>query len=191
MPVTGNITLGKMAAASDYVRPYEPYRAVDGSFDKCSRWLCASQGACRLSVDLRGYYKVTSWSITSIGYAKWDNSCNLNSFKIQGNTGFVSNPQWFDIDSVSNNTNNTVGNTFQTPVAVNALRVYVTAGDSRAISKIASIMDFTANGYPVSYNANLSQGKSKRKQSGRRDSNSNLHDRSDSSCDPACTKCKC
>lgn len=157
MQVITNITRGKRADASSYVMPYRPSRAVDGSSDKSSRWLSASSKECWLSIDLGGYHKVTGWSVSSIGSAKWDTSCNLNSFIIQGSATYSDiNKEWFTINTISNSTDNYVQANLNTPKVVNALRVYVTKGDSRETSNLASILDFTAMGYPVSHNSYLS-----------------------------------
>ena len=156
MPNIINVTQGKPATASSYVTPYAPSRAVNGTMDKYSRWLCASSGTCWLSVDLRGCYKITYWGITSIGAANWDVTCNLNSFKVQGFRAYGPNPGWFDIDTINDNISNKVDHNLQTPVTANSLRVYVGRGDSRPYSTTASIIEFVALGYLASNNANLS-----------------------------------
>lgn len=158
MPSSVNITQGKAATASSFVMPYNPSRAIDGSLEKYSRWLCASSTSSWLMVNLGGYYKLTSWGVTSIGQAGWDPSCNLCSFKLQSSSTPILSPYWIDVpgQAVTNNAANVYNSNLTTPVVANAVRVYITQGDRRTGSTLASILNFVAMGYPVSSNANLS-----------------------------------
>ncbi|MTV50428.1 hypothetical protein GJ688_15805 [Heliobacillus mobilis] len=153
MPNSVNITQGKPASASGYVRPYEPARALDDSVAPYSRWLCASSTASWLMVNLGGMFKVTSWGVTCIGQAGWNQTCNLSDFKLQVNTSSIASPVWIDVDVMAGNMANIVNRNVS--VKANALRLYVMKGDSRPISQLASILNFGAMGYALTNNANL------------------------------------
>lgn len=156
MPTSVNITQGKTASASSYIMPYAPSRAVDGLKGDTNRWLCATSRNSWLRVDLGGYYRVTGWGVTSIGAAGWNPTCNLNSFQLQVSATPLPTPSWFIVDSVLGNTANAVNRTLTYQPVANSVMVYITQGDSRPQSTLASILEFYAMGYPVSNNANLS-----------------------------------
>ncbi len=157
-PKIKDITMNKGALASSYMMPYEPKRAVDGFTDFSNRWVCTDAEEGWLMIRLGGYFKVTRWKVTCAGYAGWDASCNLNSCKLQCSVNTNGEYSWMDIprQSVIDNRDNTFDRTIQTPVLANALRLYITKGDARPRNHLASVLDFTAYGYPVSNNANLS-----------------------------------
>ncbi|MBM7868451.1 hypothetical protein GTO89_16500 [Heliobacterium gestii] len=152
MPNPVNITQGKIVSASGYVTPYEPARAIDGSTAPYSRWLVASSSGW-LMVNLGGMFKVTNWGVTCIGQAGWSQTCNLSNFKLQVNTSSVASPVWIDVDPVMGNTANTISRTVA--VKANALRLHIAQGDSRPVSQLASILNFSAMGYALTNNAYL------------------------------------
>lgn len=142
-----NLALNKTATASSYVMPYSPSRAVNGSITPTSRWLCNTVPAS-LVVDLLGQNVITSWVVKNMSVAGWRSpDYNMVEYKLQGSND---NNTWYDIDSVTNNSNNITTRNISTLVVFRYVRLYVTNG-LRTNSKFASIMEFEVYGCPSQY----------------------------------------
>ncbi len=142
MGVSVNLALNKNAAASSYVMPYSPNRAVDGSVVPINRWLCNSLPAW-LSVDLGAVYSINRWVVRHMPAAGWPapDYC-MSDFKLQVSTD---NVNWTDIDTVTGNISPLTDKTF-TPVNYRYVRVYVTKG-LKCNPQMASFMEFEV--YPA------------------------------------------
>lgn len=143
-----NIALNKAAGASGYVLPYSPSRAVDGTLQPTSRWLCNTVPA-DMTVDLGATFVITAWTVRHMGTAGWANpDYNMCDYSLQGSNN---NVNWVTIDSV---VNNTAAITSRSIVgAYRYVKLNVTKG-LRVNPQYASLMDLEINGHPP--NANLS-----------------------------------
>jgi hypothetical protein len=61
-----NIVLHKPITASNFVAPYTPERAGDGSTSPTSRWYSNVPGPQWLQVDLQGKYSISSWNVAGM-----------------------------------------------------------------------------------------------------------------------------
>lgn len=138
-----NIALNKSADASNYVYPYVPSKAVDGGSTPLGRWLGSSPipvsgtpSPVWLRVDLGAFSWINRWVVKQMGSVGWNANYNLTDYKLQGS---IDNANWFDIDSVTNNSANQTDRAF-TPTKVRWARIYVTKG-LRCNTNFASIVD--------------------------------------------------
>jgi hypothetical protein len=133
----GNIALNKKATASGYVAPYTPAKAVDGALTPLNRWLCTATPGW-LCVDLGANFWVNRWVVKQLGMLGWPTpNYNMSDFKLQGS---LDNGNWFDMDSVANNSSNQTDRTF-TPSKARYVRVSVTKG-LRINNPFSSISEF-------------------------------------------------
>ncbi len=147
-----NIALNRPVTASSYVLPYEPARAVNGTTQATSRWLCKTLPGY-MTVDLGSTNVITSWTVKHMGTAGWRTpDYNMCNFALQGSNN---NTNWVTIDSV---VNNTVAITSRTvvPCAYRFVRLNVTKG-LNTNPQLASVMELEVYGHlPNSSLASLS-----------------------------------
>lgn len=147
-----NIALNRPVTASSYVLPYEPARAVNGTTQATSRWLCKTLPGY-MTVDLGNTNVITSWTVKHMGAAGWRTpDYNMCNFALQGSNN---NTNWVTIDSV---VNNTVAITSRTvvPCAYRFVRLNVTKG-LNTNPQLASVMELEVYGHlPNSSLASLS-----------------------------------
>lgn len=143
-----NIALNRPATASSYVLPYEPARAVNGTTQATSRWLCKTLPGY-MTVDLGATYVITSWTVRHMGTAGWASpNYNMSDFSLQGSNN---NSNWVTIDSVASNT---AAITSRTVIcAYRYVRLNVTKG-LNTNPQLASVMELEINGHAP--NTNLS-----------------------------------
>ncbi|ACV63153.1 coagulation factor 5/8 type domain protein [Desulfofarcimen acetoxidans DSM 771] len=140
-----NIALKKAAGANSFVYPYIPAKAVDGVVTPLNRWLGTSPIPPSpgvpvpnwLSVDLGANFWVSRWVVKQLGGVGWSTNYNLVDYKFQGS---LDNSNWFDLDSVTDNSLNCTDRTI-TPYKVRWVRVYITKG-LRCNTNFASIAEF-------------------------------------------------
>ncbi|OPY61819.1 MAG: Cadherin-like beta sandwich domain protein [Pelotomaculum sp. PtaU1.Bin065] len=139
-----NIARNKFANASSFVYPYAPAKAVDGTLTPLGRWLGTSPlppeptppSPVWLIVDLGAFYWVNRWLVKQMGLIGWSPNYNLTDYKLQGS---LDNANWFDLDSVTNNSANQTDRAIA-PHKTRWVRVYVTKG-LRCNTNFASIVD--------------------------------------------------
>lgn len=142
-----NIALNRPADASNYVYPYLPAKAVDGVVTPLTRWLGSSPlppeptipAPVWLRIDLGQTFWVNRWIVKQMGTLGWSQNFNLTDYKLQGSLDYSN---WFDMDTVTNNSANQTDRSFAGKKA-RWLRVYVTKG-LRCNTNFASIADFEA-----------------------------------------------
>ena len=142
--MSDNIAGNKFVDASGSVFPYTPAKAVDGTVTALNRWVGSSPlppepvtpAPNWLRVDLGAFYWVNRWVVKQMGAVGWSSNYNLTDYRLQGSSD---NANWFDIDSVVNNSAN---QTDRTAIPKNArwVRVYVTKG-LRYNTNFSSIVD--------------------------------------------------
>lgn len=130
-----NIAYNKPTFSNSFIKPYSPSRAVDGSTHPIRRWL--SNTPCFLTVDLQRSYWINRWIVVHMGAVGWYGNYNNADFKLQGSQD---NSNWFDIDTVSNNTSSHTDRQFKA-VECRYVRVYVTRGLG-INPQLASIVEF-------------------------------------------------
>lgn len=136
-----NILLNKPATASSFVAPYSASRAVDGTTgDPRNRWV-SGQLPAWLMVDLQNNYWVNQWILNMMGSVGWPSNYNMSDFKLQGS---LDNANWFDIDTVTNNSANQVNRSIANPRLVRFLRVNITKG-LVVNNAVSSIVEFQAS----------------------------------------------
>ncbi|ADO77294.1 cadherin-like beta sandwich domain-containing protein [Halanaerobium praevalens] len=148
-----NLVLKKNATANNFVKPYSPNRAVDGSIMPIRRWL-ADTVPTWIAVDMGAKYWIGSWRVRHMPIAGWPAEYVISDFKLQGSFDLIN---WFDIDSVSNNTSTVTSREF-TPVQARYVRFIVMKG-LQVNPHLASLMDLAVyeTAPPVSADlANLS-----------------------------------
>jgi hypothetical protein len=133
-----NITQNKPATASNSFAPFLPARAVDGVSSQANRWI-SPQVPAWLAVDLQNSFWVNQWTANLMGNVGWEANYNIKNFKLQGSND---NVNWFDMDSVSNNTANQINRSIP-PKLTRFLRVYISNG-LIVNDGVASIVDFQA-----------------------------------------------
>ncbi len=139
-----NIALNKPTDASSFVFPYNPAKSVDGIPTPLNRWVGSSPlppepaiaAPVWLRVDLGTNYWINRWVIKQMGAVGWPANYNLSDYKLQGS---LDNANWFDMDSVTNNSANQTDRAF-TPRKARWVRAYVTKG-LRCNANFASIVD--------------------------------------------------
>jgi hypothetical protein len=132
-----NIALNKAATAGSSIAPYLPARAVDGLITPLNRWM-ASGLPTWMGVDLGAVYWIYRWVVKQPGVSGWQSpNYNMSDFKLQGS---LDNANWFDMDSVLNNSA-IITDRIVTPRQLRYARVYVTRG-LRINNNLASIMEF-------------------------------------------------
>ncbi len=138
-----NVALNKNAAASNSMFPYQPGKAVDGVLTPLNRWVGSSPlppsgtpAPTWLRVDLGAVYWINRWVVKQMGAVGWSSNYNLQDYKLQGS---LDNANWFDIDTVTNNSANSTDRAV-TPQKVRWARIYVTKG-LRCNTNFASIVD--------------------------------------------------
>lgn len=143
-----NVALNKNADASSSMFPYQPGKAVDGVLTPLNRWVGSSPlppsgtpAPVWLRVDLGAFYWINRWVVKQMGAVGWPvppstASCNMVDYKLQGS---LDNTNWFDIDTVTNNSANQTDRTI-TPRKVQWVRVYITKG-LRCNNNFASIAE--------------------------------------------------
>ncbi|MGO4950111.1 immunoglobulin-like domain-containing protein [Paenibacillus sp. DRB1-1] len=137
-----NVVLNKPASSSGYTQPYDPSRAVDGSYEPTSRWYQASDGEKWIQVDLRDWYIVDRYVVTGMGvHNGWQDQRDPYSFRLQTSSN---GSNWVTVDTVQNNGSSNVEKSI-TPVTTRYLRVYIDQGNARN-NQWASIMEFAAYG---------------------------------------------
>lgn len=141
-----NIALNKFADASSSVYPYQPAKAVDGVLTPLARWVGSSPlpisgtpAPVWLRVDLGAFFWINRWVVKQLGSIGWSPTFNLTDYKFEGS---IDNANWFDIDSVVNNSSNQTDRTFN-PRKVRWTRINVSKG-LRCNTNFASIVDFEA-----------------------------------------------
>ena len=143
-----NIALNKAAGGSSYVLPYSPSRAVDGTLQPTSRWLCDTVPAY-MTVDLGATFVITGWTVKHMGTAGWASpDYNMSDYSLQGSNN---NVNWVTIDSVASNTAPITSRTIA--CAYRYVRLNVTRG-LRTNPQYASLMELEINGHAP--NADLS-----------------------------------
>jgi len=137
----GNIALNKPVTANKSIMPYVAAKAVNGSSTPSNRWLTDLLPAT-LMVDPQARYLVNRWVVrhpaavtTPAGWTA-PNYVNVD-YKLQGSND---NVNWYDIDTVANNSLASTDRTFN-PVAFRYFRVYVSNG-LRCNTKTTSILEF-------------------------------------------------
>ncbi|HEX3047118.1 MAG TPA: discoidin domain-containing protein, partial [Bacillota bacterium] len=137
-----NIALNKPATASNSVFPYQPAKAVDGVPSALNRWVGSSPlppsgtpAPVWLSVDLGAFYWINRWVVRQMGAAGWSPNYNLTDYKLQGS---LDNANWYDIDTVTNNSANQTDRA-TAPSKARWARIYVTKG-LRCNTNFASIV---------------------------------------------------
>lgn len=127
----GNIALNKAATASGTVAPFTPAKAVDGITTPLNRWLCVSAPPPEgnvppswLRVDLGEPYWVNRWVVSQQGAMGWAATNNMVDYRFQGS---LDDANWFDLDSVTNNSANQTDRTFMGKQA-RYVRIYITKG---------------------------------------------------------------
>lgn len=139
-----NIALNKPADASNSVYPCSPAKAVDGIVTPLSRWLGSAPvppssgqpSPVWLRVDLGAFYWINRWVVKQMGLVGWSPNYNLTDYKLQGS---LDNSNWFDIDTVTNNSANQTDR-MTNPTKVRWARIYVSKG-LRCNTNFASIID--------------------------------------------------
>lgn len=132
----GNLALNKPTAASSFVAPYLPARAVDGdSTAPTSRWLCDKLPGF-MTVDLGATYWSNRWVVSHMENAGWTADYNMTDFKLQGSSDNLS---WNDIDIVNGNNSKVTDHTFA-PVGYRYMRLYVIKG-LKINPKVASCIE--------------------------------------------------
>jgi hypothetical protein len=137
-----NIALNKTADASNFMFPYSPAKGVDGNLTPLSRWVGSSPlppepaipNPVWYRIDLGAFYWINRWVVKQMGSVGWSANYNLTDYKLQGS---LDNANWFDIDSVTNNSANQTDRTC-TITKVRWARIYVTKG-LRGNTNFASI----------------------------------------------------
>lgn len=139
-----NIALNKPADANSSVAPYLPGKAVDGVVTPLARWMGSSPIVPLLAtepnwlrIDTGAIYWVNRWVVRQMGALGWSSNYNLSDYKLQGS---LDNLNWFDIDTVTNNSANQSDRNF-TPRKIRWVRIFVTRG-LRCNNNFASITDF-------------------------------------------------
>lgn len=143
-----NVALNKYAEASNSIFPYLPAKAVDGLQTPLNRWVgsapvppSGTPAPVWLSIDLGAFYWINRWVVKHMGAVGWPEPpstelYNLLDYKLQGS---LDNVNWFDIDSVTNNSAKQTDRT-TAPTKVRWARVYVTKG-LRCNNNFASIVE--------------------------------------------------
>ncbi len=134
-----NVALNKYADASNSMFPYQPAKAVDGISTPLNRWVGSSPlppSPVWLRVDLGATYWINRWVLRQMGAVGWSPNYNLSDYKLQGS---LDNVNWFDIDTVTNNSANSTDRPIS-PVKTRWVRIYVTKG-LRCNNNFASIVD--------------------------------------------------
>lgn len=153
-----NLTLGRIATANSYVKPYAASRAVDGKFTaetKVNRWLCngvSAGNAGVLVVDLGGLCSITSWVVRHMSDAGWKSpDYNMCDYKFQAS---MNGSSWYDLDIIIDNKSGITNRPINTPFAYRYVRLIVTKG-IRSNTQFASIMEFEVYGFPTPYLSDL------------------------------------
>jgi hypothetical protein len=134
--MSNNLALNKPATANNSFAPFLPARSVDGVSSPANRWV-SSQVPAWLSVDLQSNYWINQWILNLMGSVGFPQNYNLSDFKLQGS---IDNVNWFDIDTLTNNSANQL-NRPVTPKLARYVRVNITKG--LAVNNgVASIVDF-------------------------------------------------
>ena len=157
-----NIALNRPADANSSVYPFIPGRCVDGKVTPIYRWVGSSpivSGGTPapnwLRVDLGSNVWINRWVVKQMGSLGWSVDYNLSDYKLQGS---LDNTNWFDLDTVANNSLSSTDRTF-TATKVRWVRVYVTKGlrnntNFASISELeiydASTTDATLSGLSIS-----------------------------------------
>ena len=138
-----NIALNKPTSSSSYVKPFEPARAVNGTYGistPTSRWVCNSlPGYLMVDLGVNGSYAyfINRWVVRHMSVAGWRApDYNMSDFKLQGSNNATN---WVDIDAVVGNTVGTTDRTFSA-VGYRYVRVYITKG-LICNTALASIME--------------------------------------------------
>ena len=91
-----------------------------------------------MTVDFGGIYWISRWVVTHMQASCWSNNIyNTQSYNLQGS---INGANWFDIDSVSNNTSYQTDRSFA-PIQCRFARLKVTTG-LRINPQIAGIVEF-------------------------------------------------
>lgn len=120
-----DLLLGRTATSSSYVMPFAPQKAVDGSAQPLSRWLCSRLPGW-LCVDLGNVHLADSWSFVMMGAAGWlpADQYSISDFKLQCS---LDGTDWADVDTLTGN--KAAQGTRPFPVtAFRYARLYVTKG---------------------------------------------------------------
>ncbi|MFK4438720.1 immunoglobulin-like domain-containing protein [Paenibacillus sp. RC21] len=137
-----NVVLNKPATSSGYSQPYEPGKAVDGSYEPTSRWYQASNGEKWIQVDLRDWYIVDRYGVAGMGILYgWQDQRDPYSFRLQTSSD---GSNWVTVDAVQNNGSSNFEKSIA-PVTTRYLRLYIDQGNARN-NQWASIMEFAAYG---------------------------------------------
>ncbi|TKH44681.1 peptidase m28 [Paenibacillus terrae] len=139
---TENVVLNKPVTSSGYSQPYEPARAVDGSYEPTSRWYQASNGEKWIQVNLGDWYIVDRYGVAGMGIMNgWQDQRDPYSFRLQTSSDGTN---WVTSDTVQNNANARYSRSIS-PVTARYLRLYIDQGNARN-NQWASVMEFEAYG---------------------------------------------
>lgn len=143
----GNIALGKTAAASGYVMPFDPARAVDNDMSQLKRWVCNAVPGW-LMLDLEKPTWINRWVVKNMGAIGFPSpDYNNRSYKLQGS---MDRNYWTDIDTgLTDNSASLTDRTF-TAVCYRYVRVYVNSG-LRINKDLASIAELEIYEAPNPY----------------------------------------
>jgi len=138
-------THGKPATASSYILPYSPGRAVDGSLEPISRWVCANMYTVSgqwLQVDLGGYYTCNRWVVENNWWG--DNEYYLSGYTLQKSLDSVN---WSSADAVTGN-NSSFTNRPTNRFTARYVRLYINAGIT-ITNRTAAVNEFHVYGFPT------------------------------------------
>ncbi|AET58933.1 hypothetical protein HPL003_10870 [Paenibacillus terrae HPL-003] len=137
-----NVVLNKPVTSSGYSQPYEPAKAVDGSYEPTSRWYQASNGEKWIQVNLRDWYIVDRYGVAGMGiFTGWQGQRDPYSFRLQTSSDGTN---WVTSDTVQNNADARFSRRIS-PVTTRYLRLYIDQGNARN-NQWASVMEFEAYG---------------------------------------------
>ncbi|WP_025684337.1 immunoglobulin-like domain-containing protein [Paenibacillus maysiensis] len=137
-----NVVLNKPVTSSGYSQPYDPAKAVDGSYEPTSRWYQASNGEKWLQVNLGDWYIVDRYGVAGMGIINgWQDQRDPYSFRLQTSSDGTN---WVTSDTVQNNADAHFSRSIS-PVTARYLRLYIDQGNARN-NQWASVMEFEAYG---------------------------------------------
>jgi hypothetical protein len=152
-----NVALYKTATASDYIQPFEPALAVNGTSTTIARWVSnLNVGSAAkthwFQVNLGGYYFINRYVLVGMG-TLWNNAAYNNvSFTCATSTDGSS---WAPVDTVANNSATTYDKTFSTTgVIARYVKITFTNGLSTN-SFINSIVELQVYTHPSALLSNL------------------------------------
>lgn len=141
-----NIALNRTATANNYVSPYAPSRAVDGSGYPTNRWLSNTVPAW-LMIDTGQTYSVNRWVVWQMPQSGWRSPEFLNAaVSLQAS---MDSQNWSTIDSVSGSQSSSIIDRTFNPAQGRYFRVVVSRG-LNTNPQLASIVEFALYAAPAS-----------------------------------------